>query len=99
MTNCDIKSKKISAFLDISGDLCPMTFVKTRLFLEGMLKGQVVEITLAEGEPLDNLPSAVQLDGHEILSLEQLPTRVSMTEQARPNLYCMRLRVDHGHGD
>ena len=96
MANYSLKSEEISAFLDISSDLCPMTFVKTRLFLEGRPKGQVVEITLAEGEPLDNLPTAVQLDGHEILSLEQLPTVPPVTEQASPSLYCMRLRVDEG---
>jgi tRNA 2-thiouridine synthesizing protein A len=64
---------KVSDCLDITRDLCPMTFVKVRLFLEKRQSGQIVEILLSEGEPLENLPAALQLDGHSLQSLVELP--------------------------
>jgi TusA-related sulfurtransferase len=56
--------------LDITDEVCPLTFVRTRLQLERMKPGQVLEIRLAGEEPLDNLPRALAEEGHEILSLE-----------------------------
>lgn len=56
-------------FLDITGDVCPMTFVKTRLLIEKMSPGDVAEILLPAGEPLENVPASVVELGHEILSL------------------------------
>jgi tRNA 2-thiouridine synthesizing protein A len=93
MDNNSNKSEEISDLLDISTDLCPMTFVKTRLFLEGRPNGQVVEIILAEGEPLDNLPAAVQLDGHNIVSLKQYVTGSIAESKTQQKLYSMVLCV------
>ncbi len=64
---------EVSDCLDITRDLCPMTFVKARLFLEKCQSGQIVEILLSEGEPLENLPAALHLDGHALQSLVELP--------------------------
>ena len=57
-------------FLDITGEVCPLTFVKAKLLLEGMPEGAVAEIRLCGAEPLENVPRALAEDGHEILSLE-----------------------------
>jgi TusA-related sulfurtransferase len=56
-------------FLDISAEVCPLTFVKAKLLLERMPKGAVAEIRLAGAEPLENVPRALAEDGHEVLSL------------------------------
>lgn len=72
MSDKQVNKVEVSEVLDITQDLCPMTFVKARLFIEKRLPGQVVEIHLAAGEPLDNLPNALTLDGHEVLKLEEL---------------------------
>lgn len=58
--------------LDITGEVCPMTFVRTKLLLERMSPGQVANIRLRGGEPLDNVPRAVRDHGHEVLSLEAI---------------------------
>ena len=60
-------------FLDITNDLCPITFVKTKLLVEKMRSGEVAEIRIPSGEPLENLPRSVCEEGHAILSLEQVP--------------------------
>ncbi len=56
--------------LDITGDVCPMTFVRTKLMIEGMQPGMVAEVRLNEGEPLRNVPRSVTEHGHSVLSLE-----------------------------
>ena len=56
--------------LDITGDVCPITFVRTKLMIEGMKPGMVAEVRLNEGEPLHNVPRSVREHGHCVLSLE-----------------------------
>lgn len=46
-----------------------MTFVRTKLVLEQMAMGAVLNIRLRDGEPRYNVPRAVKDHGHEILSL------------------------------
>lgn len=57
-------------FLDISADVCPMTFVRTKLLIERMSTGETATVRLAGLEPLKNVPLAVRAHGLEILSLE-----------------------------
>jgi tRNA 2-thiouridine synthesizing protein A len=57
--------------LDITRDLCPMTFVKTKLELEELAPGDELVVLLREGEPLLNVGRSVREDGHEVLSTEQ----------------------------
>lgn len=56
-------------FLDITSDVCPLTFVKAKLLLERMPQGAVAEIRLQGAEPVENVPRSLEEDGHEILSL------------------------------
>lgn len=56
--------------IDITGDLCPMTFVRTRLALDRMTPGQVLRVRLRGTEPLRNVPRTATEQGHEVLSLE-----------------------------
>ncbi|HRW61485.1 MAG TPA: sulfurtransferase TusA family protein [Defluviicoccus sp.] len=57
-------------FLDISGDVCPMTFVRTKLLIERMSPGETATVRLAGFEPLNNVPQAVLRQGVEVISLE-----------------------------
>jgi TusA-related sulfurtransferase len=56
--------------IDITGEVCPMTFVRTRLALDRMAPGQVLQIRLRGAEPLRNVPRSAAEQGHEVLSLE-----------------------------
>jgi TusA-related sulfurtransferase len=58
-------------FLDITSEVCPMTFVKTRLLIERMTPGETAAIRLAGGEPLENVPDSVTELGHTVLSIER----------------------------
>jgi len=57
-------------FLDISRETCPMTFVKVKLQLAKMAKGEQLEILLNEGEPLENVPRSCEEQGYKVLSNE-----------------------------
>jgi len=56
-------------FLDITAEVCPMTFVRTKLMIEAMASGEEAEVRLNAGEPLRNVPRAVIDSGHAVLSL------------------------------
>ena len=55
--------------LDITGEVCPMTFVRTKLRLERMQPGEVLAVRLRGEEPLRNVPRTAREQGHEVLSL------------------------------
>jgi len=71
--NVGLAPPEADHFLDISRDVCPMTFVRTRLLIEKMAPGEVAEIRLPGGEPLENVPASVAELGHEVLRLEPEP--------------------------
>ena len=66
-----MQSNKVDSQIDITKEICPMTFVKTKLKLETMASGQVLEVTLREGEPLNNVPRNVEQEGHRVLDIRQ----------------------------
>lgn len=58
------------ARLDIRREVCPMTFVRTKLAMEGLPPGGVLEVLLQGEEPLRNVPGSARDEGHEVLALE-----------------------------
>lgn len=63
---------KADAELDITGETCPMTFVRTKIKLETMRPGELLKVRLSGGEPLANVPRAVLDHGHGILATTSL---------------------------
>ncbi len=61
---------RIAATLDITGDRCPMTFVKVKLYLEDLQVGDILEVFLQGEEPLENVPRSVKQEGQTVLLLE-----------------------------
>jgi len=61
-------SRRPDVSLDIRRDNCPVTFVKTRLALEAMESGQILELLIKGEEPLRNVPRTVKSEGHKIIS-------------------------------
>ena len=53
--------------LDITRERCPMTFVKAKLHLEQLEPGDITEILLTVGEPLDNVPRTATEQGYQVL--------------------------------
>ena len=68
--------------IDITKDVCPMTFVRTRLKLETMTQGQILEVTLGNGEPLKNVRRSVTEIGEtdiDIVELSDAPDTYRLT--------------------
>ena len=58
--------------LDITKEHCPMTFVKTKIELSKLNEGDILEVLLAEGEPLENVPRNAKEQGYNVLSVEHV---------------------------
>lgn len=58
--------------LDITKEHCPMTFVKTKIELAKLQAGDILEVLLSEGEPLDNVLRNAVDQGYEVLSVEHV---------------------------
>ncbi|MGD2104883.1 MAG: sulfurtransferase TusA family protein, partial [Anaerolineae bacterium] len=57
--------------LDLRGEVCPYTFVKTILTLEKMDSGQVLEVVVDYAPAADNVPLSVTNRGHSVLEVQQ----------------------------
>lgn len=73
-----MESIKISDTLDITDVVCPVTFAKTLLKLEDMQVGDVLEVFLNEGEPLQNVPKSITNEGHKVILIEKTGDRYRM---------------------
>ena len=51
--------------LDITGDVCPMTFVKVKMALEKIAPSEILNVLLKE-EALKNVISSLKTEGHRI---------------------------------
>jgi tRNA 2-thiouridine synthesizing protein A len=63
----------VTATVDITREVCPMTYVRTKLKLESLADGAVLEVLLKGDEPLKNVPRNARDEGHEVLALEARP--------------------------
>jgi TusA-related sulfurtransferase len=71
--------------LDITGEICPMTFVRTRLALDRLSPGQTLLVKLRGEEPLRNVPRSAAEQGHQVLDLQTDPDGVSLLLLRRGN--------------
>ena len=69
--------------LDITREVCPMTFVRTRLALDRMAPGQVLEVWLKGDEPVTNVPRTAREQGHTVLVQETRPDGVTVLRLRR----------------
>ena len=52
--------------LDLTGVVCPLNWVRTRLALEGMEPGETLTVRLDRGEPLASVPRSAREEGHRV---------------------------------
>ena len=64
--------KKEKMFLDITMDSCPITFVKTKIALEKLKVGQLLEVHINAGEALEGLPDSLKELGFTITEKKRL---------------------------
>lgn len=59
--------------LDIRGDICPITFVKSKLAIEKLRTGQVLKVLIDYAPSAVNVPRSLEHEGHEVLSVHEEP--------------------------
>ncbi|OGW49565.1 MAG: hypothetical protein A2Z50_00695 [Nitrospirae bacterium RBG_19FT_COMBO_42_15] len=63
---------KIDKVLDIKGEICPYTFVKSKLALEEMEDGEVLKVIVDYPPATENVPRSLEKEGNDILSVEKV---------------------------
>ena len=63
---------KSNYVLDLRGVECPLNFVKTKIQLEKMNIGEILEVCLDAGEAIESLPNGVVKEGHKVLLKEEI---------------------------
>jgi TusA-related sulfurtransferase len=56
--------------LDLRGTPCPLNFIRTKLRLEQMTPGAVLEVWLDAGEPIEQVPDSLKMEGYQILQTQ-----------------------------
>lgn len=56
----DDRPPRADKILDLKGLYCPMTFVYTKIALEEMEQGQILEVTLDDPEAFTNVPRSAK---------------------------------------
>lgn len=56
--------------LDLRGTPCPLNFVRTKLKLERMAPGSLLEVWLDPGEPIEQVPDSLMIEGYPIEQIE-----------------------------
>lgn len=54
------------AQLDLRGTPCPINFVRTKLRLEQMQPGNLLEVWLDPGEPIEQVPDSLTMSGYKV---------------------------------
>lgn len=69
------------AQLDLRGTPCPINFVRTKLRLEQMSPGSLLEVWLDPGEPIEQVPDSLTMEGYRIEQVED-----------RANFFALKVR-------
>jgi len=56
--------------LDLRGTPCPINFVRTKLRLEQMAPGTLLEVWLDPGEPIEQVPDSLVMEGYHLEAIE-----------------------------
>ena len=58
------------AQLDLRGIACPLNFIRTKLALERLLPGQILQVDLDRGEPQQQVTQGLESSGHGVICCE-----------------------------
>lgn len=85
MSNPAVSASLPDAQLDLRGTPCPINFVRTKLQLERMMPGSLLEVWLDPGEPIEQVPDSLTMEGYDVEQIEDR-TGFFAVRVRRPNL-------------
>jgi TusA-related sulfurtransferase len=72
LKSTDSSTPKLSdAHLDLRGTPCPINFVRTKLRLEQMSPGSLLEVWLDPGEPIEQVPDSLSMEGYFLEAIDE----------------------------
>jgi tRNA 2-thiouridine synthesizing protein A len=71
-----VKKKSDIKNIDIRGKVCPMTFVHTKINLEKMEAGDIIDVILDFAPALDNIPKSCETQElAQLISIKEIPNK------------------------
>ncbi|MFQ5712982.1 MAG: sulfurtransferase TusA family protein [Candidatus Scalinduaceae bacterium] len=67
-----INELKPDKAIDLKGEVCPYTFVKSKLALEEMGLDQVLEVVVDHEPAVENVPRSLKNEGQKILAVDKI---------------------------
>ncbi len=67
-----INELKPDKTIDLKGEVCPYTFVKSKLALEEMNLDQVLEVVIDHEPAVENVPRSLKNEGQKILAVDKI---------------------------
>ncbi|MEN3034553.1 MAG: sulfurtransferase TusA family protein [Aquificaceae bacterium] len=58
--------------LDIRGEVCPFTFVKSKIAIESMQVGEVLRVLVDYEPSARSVPKSMQEEGQEVIAVNKL---------------------------
>ncbi|MAR78728.1 MAG: response regulator SirA [Rhodospirillaceae bacterium] len=58
-------------FIDVTQEICPITFVKVKIKLESMPSGKTLEVKCRGKEAFENISKSALINGYKVDSKEQ----------------------------
>ncbi len=72
MKDKEKQDQHVDRELDIKGEVCPYTFVKTKLTLEKMDPGEVLRVVVDHVPATENTPKSLKGEGNEVLDVSRI---------------------------
>jgi len=67
-----INELKPDKTIDLKGEVCPYTFVKSKLALEEMGLDQVLEVVVDHEPAVENVPKSLKNEGQKVLAVDKI---------------------------
>ncbi len=62
---------EVTQKLDLEVEVCPFSLIKSRIALEALAPGEILEVTLGNSESAANVPRTLDLEGHDVISVDK----------------------------
>jgi len=66
-----MNSSEAAASIDITKDVCPMTWYKVKMKLSTLKEGDLLEVVLKDGPPLKTVTTSLKQEGHKVVNVKK----------------------------
>ncbi len=67
-----MKQKLVLSELNLKGEVCPMTFVKTKLAIESLNKGEKLKVIFNSSEAKINVPKSLKELNYKVIKINDI---------------------------